>query len=371
MKFLIGGENFYSPLILLKRNKFNFDTFLTSNYNYQYHYFTGGGIYSLYYILSHLALNNEEYCLLPSYLCPTITSLFDKLRINYKYYRINNNLKIDINFLVNIIDENCKALLFINYFGFPNDDNTNNFILSLKERGIVILQDISQAFLPGYELIGDYCFNSFRKFIPIDGSFLLSRTELNIIDSRNNLRYLAYRHSARILKYLEVSLGINTAKLYLLFIRKSEIYYYDFYNKKFDPFNKYLLKKIIINEIIHSRRSRYNQLLDIFSKYALIKELPDKVVPLGFPIIISSRDEIKANLASINIYCPVHWKLPINISQDNYSESIWLSNNILTLPINETINDDNFIKYIDVIKLHLKSKIEKGAGERNKFILAN
>jgi dTDP-4-amino-4,6-dideoxygalactose transaminase len=354
MKFLIGGDSFYNPLTILKRNKFNINAYLDHNYEYRYNYFTGGGIYSLYYILMQLDIISEEYCLLPSYINPSIPELFDKLKIHYKYYRINSNLKIDLDFLDKIIDEKCKAFLVIDYFGFHHDNETNQYINNIKTKGISVIQDIVQAFLPKYSLIGDYCFNSFRKFIPVDGSVILSRNKLNIQNKRKNLSYLIYRHSARIIRFLEVKMSIDTSKLYLFLYNMSETKYYNYYNIKFDIYNKTLLKKININDIINKRRNHYNQLLNILYEKALIKEMPENVIPLGFPIITDNRDKLKKTLAEMNIYCSVHWELFSNILQKNHSESVLLSNNILTFPINDSVNDSNFLRYLEIIKSMVK-----------------
>jgi hypothetical protein len=83
----------------------------------------------------------------------------------------------------------------------------------------------------------------------------------------------------------------------------------------------------------------------------LFSVLPENVCPLGFPILAKNRDEVKQKLIYANIYPPIHWKLPSEVEKNEYSTSWDISNNILTIPIDQRYDIDD-MKYItDKIKV--------------------
>src|ERR1035438_2265463 len=142
MKFFIGGEHFFSPLLLFAKKKFDLNEYLDKRFKYEYKYYTGGGIHSLYQILKNISFEKEEYCLLPSYLCPTILKPFHSLEINYKFFKIDKYLQIDNKSLELAIDLKCRAIFFINYFGFPLNVDSEKQLLSFQNKGIYLIQDI-------------------------------------------------------------------------------------------------------------------------------------------------------------------------------------------------------------------------------------
>ena len=180
MKFFIWGEHFFSPLLLFSKKKFDLDEYLDQRFEYENKYFTGGGIHSLYQILKNISFEKEEYCLLPSYLCPTILKPFHSLGINYKFSKIDKRLQIDNEYLESAINSKCKDILFINYYGFSISKESEKLLLSFKFRGVYIVQEIVQSFFSEIKLIGDFCFNSFRKYFPINGSIILSNHQIEI-----------------------------------------------------------------------------------------------------------------------------------------------------------------------------------------------
>jgi len=266
------------------------------------------------------------------------------------YYRVDKNLQIDLDFISDNFDNNCKAFFFIDYFGFPHNKETNDFIINLKGKGVTIIQDIVQSFFPLYELIGDYCFNSFRKYIPVDGSIILCNSEINIVKTKSRNKYSLYKHFGRLLRYVAYYTNVDLSKVFLKYLNKAESYYYDYTNTNLTFYNNYLIKKIDLAVIRENRRTLFERLLNDFYNLALFKELPENVTPLGFPIIVGKRDSIKKKLANMNIYCPVHWELPHDLPNNTYPESLSLSQNILTLPLNCGVGESVYLKYAKFVK---------------------
>lgn len=349
MKFFVGGEPFYNPFLLFIKKKYNLDDYLAKRFNYSFRYYTGGGIHSLYQILKNIDFKDDSICLLPSYLCPTILMPFDKLKIKYKFYRIDSKLEIDNEYLNSLINENIKAILFINYFGFPISSNNEELLILLKKQGIILIQDIVQAFYSDINLIGDYCFNSFRKFLPADGSVILSNRPMIINQSFNNYKYLFHKTVGQFIRYTSFVIGIDLSKYFIQQFQRADKFYYISFNSNFLGFSKRMIERIELTKIFR-RKEYFEILLSEFYDQALLKKIPGNAIPLGFPIIFYNRDKLKEDLIKENIFCPVHWKLPNEITEDIFQESYWLSKNILTLPVNDKIPSDSFKNYIRIIK---------------------
>lgn len=340
-KINIGGEYFYSPLILFKKKQFELNSFLESRFNGKNYYYTFGGHFSLLKILDEISFDSNQHVLMPSYLCSSMLSPFKKRNIKYHFYKINERLEIDIDDLKSRITEKTKAVLFINYFGFPQPKKVTEFLKTLKNRGIVLIEDNVQSFFSELETVGDYIFNSFRKFLPIDGSVIISDHELKQEKDKKTFNSYYFKKTlGQFLRYLYIRFGIDTSRYFLKLFSKAEDNYLlgDVYG--FNPINKFLISKMNIPLICSMRKGNYLYFIEKLKNVALYPFLNNNVVPLGFPILIDNRDAIRTTLREKNIFCPVHWKLSEEIDKKEFAESWYLSEKIITIPINERINDN-------------------------------
>lgn len=354
MKFHVGGEPFYSPALLFKKREFQLSDYTAKRFNDKLFVFTGGGVHSLYLILNNINFKKSDYCILPSYLCPTILYPFKKLGIKFKFYRVNAKLEIDNGHLKEMVTDNCKSIFFINYFGFPHRSETLNVLKQFKQKGIIIIEDASQSFFSNFkDIIGNYYFNSFRKFLPLDGSVIISDDNINLYSFNSYRKYLTLKIAAQFLRYLNYQTGIDLSQLFKSLFKSSEGFYYDRYPAYLHKYNQHLIEKFNFEELILKRREYFNHLITNFSKFSFVKELPDNVVPLGYPIICRDRDAVRKNLINENVFCPVHWHLPDEVFVDEFNESTDLSKMILTLPVSESITQSHFNTYVSILKKHL------------------
>ena len=81
------------------------------------------------------------------------------------------------------------------------------------------------------------------------------------------------------------------------------------------------------------RRANYQHLSRELADCALFPELPDPVVPLGFPIQLAERDRLQTQLAERGLVCAVHWRL--KAVPPEFSASHTLARRILTLPCDQ------------------------------------
>jgi hypothetical protein len=354
---IIGGEYTFSPAILLKRSKAFIDS-LIKDVEIEYHInFTFGGFYSILAILDDLQvkLDNDSLILLPSYICPSILKPFKLRGIKYKFYKVDDNLFIDTEYLISIIDKKVKAVFFIDYFGASQLDRIKPVLVFLKLKQISVIQDVVQCLKINKEdLFGDYIFNSFRKFFPFEGSLLLSKDKLNIKFGRIKGKYVVYKRIGQLIRFFHIKYSLFSSKHFLSFLQKAESHYYSNYIMGMPKFNRKQLNKYDIKLLANRQKYFFNKLFKTYSDKVPLLLHKSKLIPLGFVIKIERRDEIRAHLFEENIFAPIHWILPEEIDVKVFDKSIKLSSLILTLPLTGITSEkynylsSSILKYVKI-----------------------
>lgn len=342
----IGGEPFYPPSFLFATKKNDVKSFFYNKFSDRVLTFTYGGFYSIKSILDDIQVSENEHILLPSYLCSTILLAFKEKGIKYSFYKITRDLRIDVEDLQRKVKSNTKALFFINYFGFDISSNEKEILRSFQDKGLTMIQDLVQGFYAGPEmLIGDYAFNSFRKFFPAEGSCIISNKKLEIKNNTFNSQYFINKLLGRYYRYKHYNNGLPVSK-FLEKFSKASLFYHKENNSGFTYYDEFILNKFDFKKTSETRRRNFLLLLEEFRDVALIKELVNNVIPLAFPIVIENRDSVMMKIMEQNIFCPIHWKLSKEIDVEQYGDSWWLSDHILSIPINSDINYISVIKYL-------------------------
>ena len=102
-------------------------------------------------------------------------------------------------------------------------------------------------------------------------------------------------------------------------------------------------------EISQRRRDNYAVLQQQLADLAIFPELPDAVVPLGFPIRIANRDAVRRALFDEAVYPPVHWPVPASVP-DRFGDSRRLAADIMTLPCDQRYGAEDMHRLADCIK---------------------
>jgi dTDP-4-amino-4,6-dideoxygalactose transaminase len=110
-----------------------------------------------------------------------------------------------------------------------------------------------------------------------------------------------------------------------------------------------LVNSINFDLIAEKRRDNYLFLLKALKHIALFPELGKRTVPLGFPVCVENRDEVRREMFSRNIYPPVHWEIE-GVVPSRFQDSHWLSERILTLPCDQRYDAQDMNRMIDVLK---------------------
>lgn len=324
-----------------------------------------GASSTIRFIIKNLNLNDEEYVLLPSYLCPTIVANFNKFNINIDFYKIDKDLKIDMNDLnEKLLMYKTKAVYIINYFGRGFNEKEKKYLQSIKDREYLIIEDAVQSFwiFEYKNSIGDYVFNSLRKFIPVDGSVLLTSEKINInnYNIKNlhiNSEYMELINYAREEKKNYINGTIKYEEDFLKNFKKSENIYEK--NKNISILLEEQIRKIsIINSdyISKKRRENFQYVYSELIKNKNIKFITDieilnnKVIPLALVILLNDRDSIRKKLSEQRIFCPIHWNLRNEQFAEKFNDSIYISEKILSIPIDQRYSKEQYETLIKILK---------------------
>jgi hypothetical protein len=187
----------------------------------------------------------------------------------------------------------------------------------------------------------------------MDGSAIISHRAIPT-GRQTYPKYLFFKSSGQVLRFLHYALGLRGERIFLSLLKKAEKVYYEYDDVRFSSWARLLLAKTDIEYQKSMRRKNYDLLLSMFRDRAVIPFLPAEVVPFGFPIRVKNRNEVRETLMSRHIYCPVHWKLPSEISASTFPESVQLSEQILTIPLSQNLEEKEAFRLIETIKESVK-----------------
>jgi dTDP-4-amino-4,6-dideoxygalactose transaminase len=130
--------------------------------------------------LESLGLAPGDKVLVPAYHCASMIMPLNRVAAEPVYYRIRDDLSVDLDDIAAKIDGRAKALMVTHYFGFPQDmPRIREFC---DDRGLALIEDCAHSFfgrIGGRPIgsFGDFAIGSQRKFFPVfDGGCLVSRS---------------------------------------------------------------------------------------------------------------------------------------------------------------------------------------------------
>ncbi len=273
---------------------------------------------------------------LPSYLCGVVLGAFPAHLMDVRFYAIDERLQIADEDWLSEIQVN-DMVVFIDYFGFSQ---WTDWGAEARRRGAWVVQDATQSFLNHhFNKNAHYAVFSPRKFVGVpDGGILLALNGSDLpheglspppsqwqMDSimASILRAEYDRHGGE-RKWFELSQK-NDADGPMEPCKMSDLSFL-------------ILKHVVDWQIVsQQRRDNYEVLALEFGKIALFPELPDDVVPLGFPIHVQERDRIRQAFFAENIYPPVHWPIA-DVVPPKFAASHRLAAGIMTMPCDQRYN---------------------------------
>lgn len=298
--------------------------------------------------------------LLPSYTCDSVIECFDEDRI--VYYDLDLNLDIIWQNLDSLLEQEVAAVVIMHYFGKMQD---KNILEKIKEKcngkGILIIEDTTHSIFSKIRTIGDYCICSLRKWFAIpDGGVLYSLNTLPEINIAERTEWCQEKAYGMFLKTLFLEKGYDCNQWYReLFAESEDKLDHQEGIHRISGVASTLLSSYSISDIIHKRRTNYQNLEDALRKYGILlwQEMPES--PFVCPVLIDKRDEFRKYLIDNRIYCAVHW--PVSRQElVNKEEVDYTAKHILSLPIDQRYGEE----HMDYLKEKLVDELDRQRGDK-------
>lgn len=311
--------------------------------------------------------------LLPAYNCESVIKPFEKEGWRLEYYPIHRDFTINQEVLKQkVVEASPSAVYFQGYFGFHTQGDIKAILLFCKERNIKTIEDLTHSCFSEYEKLDvDYYVLSLRKYFAMpEGGMLIHRNEVIKMEVQPAIRkVLTVANRAFLLKekYME---GIEN-------IEKEEFCSeYRKLNKMIDELDdqfeindetlnwlmavdfKYLKARRQENFMILLQGLKHMEWFQI-----IFNTIPDDVVPLFFPIFLSSKADrslAQSLLSERNIFCPVIW--PQYISNEELDrDTKYIYDHILCIPCDQRYGREEMQYIIDTFKeLKIGRKNKRG-----------
>ncbi len=329
--------------------------------------------YSMLSPFQRLRVRSEHYRVLSDLSvdidCYSMLSPFQRLRVRSEHYRVLSDLSVDIDDLSQKVRADMEGTLVVvaNYFGFPEREDLLYALSEIRRQGGLVLYDATHSTLcerPWPRMTLAYgpnvCIMSLRKSLPVvDGAVLvwLDGTEPAFCGGKPQLDgFCSARALAMMLKSAHVADGFGTREDYLLLFDQAEAALDNSFSptSAMSPVSRSILKRMDIEKISRARRRNYSRLMTELERCeevrAVFPGLPESAVPLGFPVIMEDRDLLWKRLKSCGVHADIHWTLPPEVCDKEYPESAWLAGRILTLPCDQRYSEEEMARMAQAVK---------------------
>ena len=280
------------------------------------HFFTAARV-GFRHLLKHLAFDQSEKLLLPSYIGVSVnegSGVFDPVvecDIRYDFYTVNKDLSINLTDLEEKLTVgDVKAVLIIHYFGIMQTDIS--LIAGLcRTHGALLIEDCAHTLTSSFNgtplgEFGDFSFFSVHKILPIEDGGMLK---------------------------------INNSSYRLPGPQKAD-------NMSGEALD--ILFRSRLGAISEKRRKNYqllaSKLRDKDEIEILYPWLGDSIVPLNFPTLLKyhERESVYFELRDRGVEAvALYYKLIHPIREEEFSISHDIAKRILNLPIHQDISEED------------------------------
>ena len=305
----------------------------------------------------------EKTILFPAYCCWSMSAPFEKAGWTVVYYRLNEDLTVDTDYLSKLL-MTCKpqAVLSMNFYGSACTDEAVRMVKEFDNR-IKVIEDFSHCTFSIRSIINDQVdiyVSSIRKSVGVcDGAVILSKEPLPLqylqeeVKDFADKRYKAQSEKGRYAWCKDQTLKQN----FLGAIRECEGILNEFNAVR--PISERAMKMLTMlngEEIAYARNENMKHLWTLL--YGKVKMIPGLErcfdgAPFALPILVENRDEVQRKLAQRGVYTQLLW--PISQEAQNIClVSKMMNDKMLSVPIDQRYSWDDIEDMakiiIDVIK---------------------
>lgn len=304
----------------------------------------------------HLAALNQKgndentTLLMPAYCCHSMVDPFEKAGWRVVYYRLNEDLTVDIDYLKQLQDEvHPKAVLTMNFYGSASTVKAVKVIKSTCPE-CVCIEDFSHctfSFASIYNQHVDYYVTSIRKSVGVcDGSVIISKAALDeSCVEEGETEFMTSRRDCQKLK-AEYTYSQELEKKNIFFpeLRRQEGELDAFEGvHRISKMGQEMLGVLNGKMIAYARRCNMKHILELLG--CKVKSVPgiEKCLhgaPFSLPILVKNRDEVQQKLAERGVYAPVLWPI-CDEARAVCSVSARMADEMLSIPIDQRYNYDD------------------------------
>lgn len=286
----------------------------------------------------------DKTILFPAYCCWSMSAPFEKIGWNIIYYRINEDLTVDIEYIKQLMAiYKPHAVLLMNYYGSAPTDETASVLKNINP-DIKLVEDFSHCTFSIKQIHNpfiDIYVSSIRKSIGVcDGAVILSNIPLKRSYIENELPDFADTRFAAQCEKKRYQWNNDAVKKdkFLTALRNSEALINEFNSVR--PISARAMKMLsLVNgeEIAYARRENMQHLMSLLAgKVKMVPGLEHSLAgaPFSLPILVDNRDEVQRRLAQVGVYAPVLWPICMD-AQIICPISKMMSEHILSIPIDQ------------------------------------
>jgi hypothetical protein len=318
--------------------------------------FTDSGRSAIRLTLRTLGLGPGNAVLVPSYICGSVLGALAMEGVRPVLYGVDAHLDVMVDQLLHG-DHCAQAILLVDYFGFTS--NVDPYVGQLADQGLRIIYDCSHSLLgmPRASPLVDAYVASLRKLLPLpDGGLMLlhSKHDKACPSTPSQSRHASVRMAAMIWKgaWLQ-QVRWPQPPFRDLFLQAERMLDAERDINGMSSMSSMLFRMLDASYVIERRRASFLDLLTSSRGWPegvvpLYDTLAAGVCPLGFPVIVDRRDDLRRFLIAHRIYPPVHWDLDPRVFGE-FPKSLELSKHILTLPCDQRYGSPDMRILSDVI----------------------
>lgn len=277
-----------------------------------------------------LRVNRYSAVYIPYFTCEVMLEPFQKLKIPYYFYTINQNLEPILDFEIS----ESECLLYTNYFGIKQD-----FVVALSLQVPNLIIDNTQAFF-SEPLANVDTFYSCRKFFGVaDGAYLQARKQSNIKFEQD----VSSDRTSHLLK----SIDIGVEEGYKNFVENDNLL-------KNNPIRlmsrltERMLESIDYEACKAIRKANFEFLNDKLKSVNKLKfKTQDIEAPLCYPLLVD-KENIRNRLISKRVFIPTYWPNVFIWTSEKMFE-YYLAKNLIPLPIDHRYDEHDMQRIVNYL----------------------
>lgn len=293
--------------------------------------------------------------LMPAYCCWSMELPFEEAQHTIEYYRLNEDLSVDIDYLKEQIAKHSpKGVLVMNYFGFVP---TNNVVAAIKQidSNIVVIEDFTQSLFclrDNFNEQTDAYVASIRKSVGVpDGGIIITSLPIDksVLEDGSNTPFVREHVAAGREKMRYRYTGCADDKA--AFREKQGIAgkdikeNYGLYTISKEA--KSVVEHTIVENVRVARKSNYSNLYEAIKDIDSIRVLfaPSECNQAPFAMIIcaENRSEVQAAMAKVGVYAQVLWPLK-DRAKEICKVSKYMEEHMLAIPIDQRYFYDDIME---------------------------